>query len=217
MKQDQQSATETPDDDDSILRVFVDHLMPLLKPYETTLYLYLLRCTRLDGRAATRIGIRTISRDCGVGTRSSSGGNQQHIREVLRALEAKGCLEVGDRTREGTSYTVRLPLEVAAAWEQMLAATAPAKPKDFYRDPELRKGLFERDEWVCHYCGERVTEENATLDHLVPVSKDGADSAENLVTACLLCNSLKSGKTYEEAAPLILASIRDRRSRAKPE
>lgn len=36
-----------------------------------------------------------------------------------------------------------------------------------------------------------------------------------LKTACLLCNSIKSGKTFEEAAPLILKSLKERKQRAK--
>ncbi|MGH7236937.1 MAG: HNH endonuclease [Candidatus Saccharimonadales bacterium] len=62
------------------------------------------------------------------------------------------------------------------------------------------------------YCGEKVTAENATLDHLVPQYKGGKHTKENLKTSCLMCNSIKSGKTYEEAAPLLLKSIQERRA-----
>lgn len=196
--------------DDDLLRVFVDFLMPLLKPYETTLYLYLLRKTHIEGTSTVRLGIRTISKECGIGTRSASGGNQQHIREVLQALAAKRCITIGERDREGTLYTVRLPDEIDGARERM-AVAAPEPVLDYYRDPELRRSLLERDHWTCKYCGETVTESNATLDHIIPVSRGGTNTQDNLATACLLCNSLKSGKSYEEAAPLILASVRERR------
>ena len=36
---------------------------------------------------------------------------------------------------------------------------------------------------------------------------------ENLRTCCLICNSVKSGKSFEEAAPLILKSMQERRQR----
>ena len=196
---------------DAILVTFVDHLMPFLRPYETTIYLYLLRRTTLRGQVTVKVGLRTISRDCGVGTRSPSGGNIQHIREVLDALEVKGCIKIGERTREGTVIAVYPPLEVQAVRERIVAASAPASPLDYYRDPELRTHLFERDGWTCHYCGDAVTTESATLDHLVPVSMGGMNTAENLVAACFLCNSVKSGKTYEQAAAPLLDSIRARR------
>jgi hypothetical protein len=54
---------------------------------------------------------------------------------------------------------------------------------------------------------------SATLDHYVPVSKGGGNDADNLRTCCLMCNSIKSGHAYEEVAPLLLASVRDRRKR----
>ena len=79
---------------------------------------------------------------------------------------------------------------------------------------EKRKELFERDKWICHYCGEKVTEENATLDHLTPQCKGGKHTKSNLKTSCLVCNSIKSGKTYEEAAPFLLKSIQERRTRS---
>jgi hypothetical protein len=199
------------DSEASVLCTFVDYLLPLLRPYEASIYLYLLRRTRLERAPSTRVGVRTISRECGLGTRSASGGNQQHIREVLRALEAKGCLMVGDRSRHGTLYTIRLPSEVDAARERMLNRSERPRTQDYIRDAQLRRTLFERDDWTCRYCGDPVSEESATLDHLVPSLKRGAHTPDNLATACLLCNSLKAGRSYEEAAPLILAFVRERR------
>ena len=61
----------------------------------------------------------------------------------------------------------------------------------------------------------KVTSENATLDHLTPQSKGGKHTKDNLKTSCLVCNSIKSGKTYEEAAPYLLKSIQDRRQKAE--
>ena len=58
---------------------------------------------------------------------------------------------------------------------------------------------------------EKVTVEDATLDHFVPQSKDGKHTKENLKTCCFVCNSIKSGKTYEDAAPFLLNSIREKK------
>lgn len=73
---------------------------------------------------------------------------------------------------------------------------------------------FERGKWTCFYCGEKVTSQNATLDHLIPQSKEGKHTKDNLKTSCLVCNSIKSGKTYEEAAPYLLKSIQERKARS---
>lgn len=196
-----------------LIEDFVDFLLPLLKPYEATIYLYLLRRSHFGaGSSKVRVGKRTIAADLGQGTRATRS-NFQHITELLKALEAKGCISIGDTTRDGTLYTVRLPSEVPAVKERVAARQVTAQPLNYYRDPTLRNRLFERDKWTCRYCGEPVSAENVTLDHLVPISQGGADSPENLVTCCLICNAIKSGKTYEEAAPAILASLRERRLR----
>jgi len=65
---------------------------------------------------------------------------------------------------------------------------------------------------VSQYCGEKVTPENATLDHFIPQSKGGKHSKDNLKTCCLICNGIKAGKTSEEAAPFLLKSIQERLS-----
>ena len=198
---------------DHIVEEFVDFLLPALTPYETTVYLYLLRKSHFaNGSPQIRIGKRTISAGCGRGTRSVTGGNFKHITEVLESLKMKGCICIGDTTREGTLYSVKLPREVPAAKERIAALDDLSRSLNYYDDPALRKELFERDQWICQYCGERVSASNATLDHRIPASKGGPDSPENLVTSCFLCNSIKSGKSYEEAAPDILTSLLKRRA-----
>lgn len=43
----------------------------------------------------------------------------------------------------------------------------------------------------CIYCGVKLTEENMTVDHVVPRSKDGSENAENLAPCCISCNRKK--------------------------
>lgn len=71
---------------------------------------------------------------------------------------------------------------------------------------------MDRDKWTCRYCGEAVTTATATLDHIVPQSCGGPSTPENLTTTCRTCNSIKSGRTYDEAAPEILAALVRRRA-----
>lgn len=50
----------------------------------------------------------------------------------------------------------------------------------------LQRALRDRDGgWVCHWCGRYGN----TLDHLVPQSIGGTDELDNLVLACMDCNS----------------------------
>lgn len=47
----------------------------------------------------------------------------------------------------------------------------------------------------CHYCDK---EAKLTLDHVVPLSRSGKHSKDNVVAACSHCNNSKSNKTLEE-------------------
>ena len=60
------------------------------------------------------------------------------------------------------------------------------------------QALFRRDGHICLYCGDRFNHSDLTRDHVMPMSKGGADSWENVVTACFRCNNLKGNKTLEE-------------------
>jgi len=67
-----------------------------------------------------------------------------------------------------------------------------------------RRNVFWRDCQQCQYCGEKFKFDDLTMDHVVPKSKGGAKSWENIVTACASCNSKKRNRTPKEAQmPLI--------------
>ncbi len=61
--------------------------------------------------------------------------------------------------------------------------------------PLTRRAVFARDAWVCQYCGGPA--EN--LDHVVPKSKGGLHTWENVVAACRRCNSRKENRRPEDA------------------
>lgn len=66
--------------------------------------------------------------------------------------------------------------------------------------------VAERDGFICHICSglvdmslPRTSKWGATLDHVIPVSKGGVDSLENLKLAHWICNVKKSDKILEDA------------------
>jgi len=59
-----------------------------------------------------------------------------------------------------------------------------------------RQNLFKRDGQTCQYCG---SQQDLTLDHVLPKSRGGQSTWANLTTACQRCNSIKGDKTPEEA------------------
>jgi 5-methylcytosine-specific restriction endonuclease McrA len=60
--------------------------------------------------------------------------------------------------------------------------------------PVSRRGVLRRDGHRCGYCGSPAN----TIDHVLPRSRGGADSWENLIACCLKCNNVKSNRTPSE-------------------
>ncbi|GAB5466305.1 MAG: HNH endonuclease [Candidatus Kapaibacteriales bacterium] len=59
-----------------------------------------------------------------------------------------------------------------------------------------RKNVMKRDNHTCQYCGSKAS---LTLDHVLPRSRGGQDSWENLVVACISCNNKKGNRLPNEA------------------
>lgn len=53
-------------------------------------------------------------------------------------------------------------------------------------------------DWKCQLCGETLTRETVTVDHIIPVSKGGHSEIENLQPLCFLCNSRKNARSMED-------------------
>lgn len=58
-----------------------------------------------------------------------------------------------------------------------------------------KKAILARDKHTCAYCGKSAK----TVDHVLPKSRGGKDTFENLVAACFKCNNKKDNRTPEEA------------------
>ena len=63
--------------------------------------------------------------------------------------------------------------------------------------PLTRENVYRRDNFECVYCGSSNLK-LLTLDHVIPQSKGGPNSWDNLVTACKSCNGEKADLTLEE-------------------
>jgi 5-methylcytosine-specific restriction endonuclease McrA len=59
-----------------------------------------------------------------------------------------------------------------------------------------RRALFARDGWRCVYCG--TANGRLTLDHVIPRSRGGESSWENVVTSCAPCNLRKADSLPHE-------------------
>lgn len=77
------------------------------------------------------------------------------------------------------------------------------------RDPRrfattaLKRAVFVRDNWECHWCGRPITMETGVADHSpIPWNKGGQTIAGNLVAACGNCNRLHGSQVDWRPGPL---------------
>ena len=202
------SGLELPD----IICDVVDLLLPELKPYEASFYFYFLRHSIIaDGTQYVRVSTRGLQSGIvkSAYTGSTSGGKDAEssimslatVRQTIATLLAIGAIrQEGDANRDGTLYRVLLPEEIEicqrrrAEQSEPQIITASEGEADFYNVKENRQKIYERDNYKCTYCDKQLTRFTVTLDHITPVSEGGDNSAENLKTACLQCNSRKTAR-----------------------
>lgn len=67
-----------------------------------------------------------------------------------------------------------------------------------------RKNILLRDRHTCQYCWKKFHPGDLTLDHVMPESRGGRASWENLVACCQKCNRTKADRTPEEAGMTLL-------------
>lgn len=79
-------------------------------------------------------------------------------------------------------------------------------------EPKLtRFEVFNRDHFICQYCGKQTRQ--LTLDHVIPRHLGGEHTWDNLVSACVVCNHRKAGRTPEQARMKLLRNPSQPRSK----
>jgi len=202
-----------------LIAAIVDYLQPILTPIEVSVYWYLFRHSILaSGSQYTCAGTKSMTNIASSSRKSTDQLDFKSVRTAILGLIEKGVIAVtGETTNVGTPYRILLPEEIPLCRERMATVEERNKPVidaagmvDYYNVRENRIKVFERDGYSCHYCNKLLTRFTATLDHIQPVSEGGDNSYDNLVTACLHCNSHRGsrpvmdaiirGKTLEQAS-----------------
>ena len=110
------------------------------------------------------------------------------------------CLNVRGGTSRVTGARSTLDLH------PIIAARGTVRPQALDPTPALTNAsLFARDQHLCMYCGKGHSRQLLTRDHVVPLSRGGRDTWENVVCACFQCNSRKGGRTPQQASMPLLA------------
>ena len=116
-------------------------------------------------------------------------GWQDAIKAVF--LERVNIVSFYETTVRSPSSEIRLPSVVS-----LKTYVKPARNPAF-----TRFNVFLRDRFTCQYCG---SHEDLTFDHVVPRSKGGQTTWENIVVCCVPCNAKKGGRTPKQAGMKLL-------------
>ncbi len=103
-------------------------------------------------------------------------------------LDRVSVLSEYDTEVHSPRVTMRLP-SVIALKDYIPAARRPAF---------TRFNVFLRDSFECQYCGEGRPTQDLTFDHVIPRSRGGRTTWDNVITACGPCNLRKSNKLPRE-------------------
>lgn len=69
-----------------------------------------------------------------------------------------------------------------------------------------RRNIYEHYKYRCCYCGKQCSTTELNLDHVIPRSRGGKTSWDNIVTSCIPCNLRKADKLPDEANMRLLAT-----------
>jgi len=93
-----------------------------------------------------------------------------------------------DRVVRSPSFEMKLP-SVISLKDYVQTSRRPAF---------TRFNVFLRDRFQCQYCSGRFPTSELTFDHVIPRSRGGATTWENIVTACTGCNLRKGSRLPRE-------------------
>lgn len=96
--------------------------------------------------------------------------------------------EYEDIVVRSPSFEMKLP-SVIALKEYIAPKATPAF---------TRFNLFLRDKFTCQYCGDKFPIGDLTFDHLIPRSRGGRTTWDNIATACMECNLQKGSMMCHE-------------------
>ena len=110
--------------------------------------------------------------------------------DAMKAIFRDSVIVVSeyDRTVRSPTQEFKLP-SVLALKEYVPAARKPAF---------TRFNVFLRDNWECQYCDDKFKTHELTFDHVIPRSRGGRTSWDNIVTSCRDCNTVKGSKLPHE-------------------
>jgi 5-methylcytosine-specific restriction endonuclease McrA len=135
-------------------------------------------------------------------TKKGKATRLKAIKRYCQSLKGKANRRMNDEKRRYNPYRVALHKEYHKKYTQTekgkaMTAMRNARRRAWMTDtPNLLTAaqwlqVLKDNHYRCHYCG---TDGKMTLDHVIPLSKGGKHTIDNVVPACPRCNSKKRDK-----------------------
>ena len=116
----------------------------------------------------------------------------------MKATKCRTTMRIPDWVVRLTEHCIKRRQERSAKIEEV--------KKTRIIPQKLKAEILQRDNNICVYCG-RTLPIKLHIDHMISPLDDGSNHPDNLVTACINCNMLKSGKTIAHFKERIIAEL----------
>lgn len=115
---------------------------------------------------------------------------------VLLLKEKAELIEAAEARLRAENFSLPVPLVIRLVYFVKIPARISL--------PVTRRTVLARDNFTCQYCGVIPPRKFLTVDHVLPRSRGGKTTWENVVTACEKCNGKKGNRTPAEANMVLL-------------
>jgi 5-methylcytosine-specific restriction endonuclease McrA len=113
------------------------------------------------------------------------------------ALVLKGAAYVEEASSQFVR-TARMAIQIPSVVRLLVYRRMPRQTRSV-----SRRAIILRDRYVCQYCRQPFEPKKLTLDHVIPRSRGGGSTWENLVACCYACNNRKADRTPAEAGMML--------------
>jgi len=171
---------------------FQDFMAPTMDVYEQSIYIYIIRHSRLIGQNDAVIGFKSARKKLGYGVgKAKTPPSEGVCYERLTTLSQKGYIKNLGSERMGTRIHASLPEEIPGLCKiEEESILIDIEDMDFFEASENRQLILERENHECFYCKAKLNSENYIMEHVIS-RPEGTNSYRNIVASCRTCNNKK--------------------------
>lgn len=129
-------------------------------------------------------------------------GAARALDEQFRSFDFESWSELSVELGNGDLDVIHTPCLVLKVPRVIVLQAYDRLPRTHVRFS--RQNIYLRDGFTCQYCGKTLPRSRLNLDHVVPRSRGGRTSWDNVVCSCVRCNLVKGGRTPEQAGMRLL-------------